>query len=368
MNIHPYFGTSFRNWVLLLLENRGVGFRYIPRAFLITFIIILLAPFRVIAYLEYNWSIKKTKFEFPPIFIIGHWRSGTTYLHNLMSNDQQFGHICTFDSFFPYFGIWIRKEGTLFNRILKCISIKRPHDNITWSVTAPEEEEFAMAITSPFSFFHGWIFRKKWMLFFNKYILFKDVSDKILIRWKNRYNQLLQRITLCNNGKQLLLKNPYNTARIGLLLSLYPDAKFIHIYRNPYDVYASTRHMHEKTNFITLNDIDQKEIDDRIFSTYTEMMANFFEQARCIPEGNFAETKYEDLIANPLKQIEEIYKKLSLDGPHSKQKRFDDYLRSIENYKKNIFTLDKQRIQKIYRQWQRTIDMWGYKAPEGLTS
>jgi len=37
----------------------------------------------------------------PPLFIIGHWRSGTTLMHTLLSKDPRFGYVSTFHSVFP---------------------------------------------------------------------------------------------------------------------------------------------------------------------------------------------------------------------------------------------------------------------------
>jgi len=43
--------------------------------------------------------------------------------------------------------------------------------------------------------------------------------------------------------KRLLLKSPVHTARIKLLLKLFPDAQFVYIHRNPYDVFRSAVNM-----------------------------------------------------------------------------------------------------------------------------
>ena len=42
--------------------------------------------------LIYGRRIAATEIKEPPIFIIGHWRSGTTYLHELMVCDERFAY------------------------------------------------------------------------------------------------------------------------------------------------------------------------------------------------------------------------------------------------------------------------------------
>lgn len=45
---------------------------------------------------------------------------------------------------------------------------------------------------------------------------------------------------MANDGKQLLLKTPAHSGRIPMLLKMFPNTRFIHIYRNPFLVISST--------------------------------------------------------------------------------------------------------------------------------
>ena len=49
-----------------------------------------------------------------------------------------------------------------------------------------------------------------------------------------------------NDSRRLILKSPPSTARIGVLLEAFPRAKFVYLYRNPYDVFYSMRKLWEK--------------------------------------------------------------------------------------------------------------------------
>ena len=85
-------GNSFFNWLAILSKNKfRVEFKYIPRAILVTIITIILYPFVLLEKLIYDRKIHKTKVIFP-VFIIGHMRSGTTFLHYLMSMDDNYGN------------------------------------------------------------------------------------------------------------------------------------------------------------------------------------------------------------------------------------------------------------------------------------
>ena len=50
-------------------------------------------------------------------------------------------------------------------------------------------------------------------------------------------------LTFANRGRRLVLKSPPHTAAYPTLLKLFPDARFVHVVRDPYAVYPSTLHL-----------------------------------------------------------------------------------------------------------------------------
>ena len=113
----------------------------------------------------------------------------------------------------------------------------------------PGEDDAAMTTgLNPRGAQWGYFFPKIMMEHFHKYVLFENIPDSEIEGWKRDFIFLLRKISLANHGKQLVLKSPPNTARINLLLSLFPKAKFIFIHRNPYEVYASNTRFWNVTN------------------------------------------------------------------------------------------------------------------------
>ena len=166
-------------------------------------------------------------------------------------------------------------------------------------------------------------------------------------------------------GKRLVLKNPVNTARIRFLLDLYPNAKFIHIYRNPYEVYASTRHFYKTTvEAFMLQRISDEEIEDNIFKIYSEMMKSYFRESKLIPQGNLVELRFEDLEKDPVFQLHRIYNALNLKGYEKAEHKFLKYLQTIKSYKKNKFDFSKELIDQVKEQWSFTLKKWNYNAPQ----
>jgi hypothetical protein len=165
-------------------------------------------------------------------------------------------------------------------------------------------------------------------------------------------------------GKQLVLKNPANTARIKFLLESYPNAKFIHIYRNPYTIYLSTRYFYKKTmeNFMFQN-VSNFLIEDSIIKIYKDLMKCYFAEKKLIPQGNLVEIKFEDLEKDAIGQLKKIYDTLSLPGFNKCKSKIEAYLGEQKNYRKNKFQLPKETIDKVEKQWGFTIKKWDYSIP-----
>ena len=70
-------------------------------------------------------------------------------------------------------------------------------------------------------------------------------------------------------GRPLVLKSPPHTARIRLLLEMFPEARFVHIHRHPYQVFRSCRHYHDTAVWYSyLQKPDTSLNDDRIIRRY----------------------------------------------------------------------------------------------------
>ena len=77
--------------------------------------------------------------EMDPVFILGHWRSGTTFVHNVFSCDKHFGYNTTYQTVFPNLMLWGQP---FFKKNMSFLMPdKRPTDNMELKVDLPQEEE-----------------------------------------------------------------------------------------------------------------------------------------------------------------------------------------------------------------------------------
>ena len=364
----PFILGSSRSWFRLLWENKSVDRKYLPRAMFVTFATLGTIPLRVYESVRYGGAVKRTAIQHPPIFIIGHWRTGTTHLHNLLCHDTNLGRVSMWQAFAP--GLCLIDERLLknpFNKIAQKMHPTREIDNIPLSMDNPEEEDLAIANMSPYSYLHMYSFPRRASYYFERYITNFDALPKsIRTEWGKYYLTMMRKATLKARGRRLVIKNCADSARIKPLLELFPDAKFIHIYRNPYNIFRSTQHLYrvvmERTQ---LQEIGQGEHENWVLRFYTQLMQKLLADKSLIPVGNLVEVKYEDLDKEPLAQLRKVYETLSLPGFAEAEPAFRAYLDSIAGYQKlSHKNLDDSAITKINRNWQFAFDALGYKSIE----
>ncbi len=359
LNKQPLAGTTFVNWMKVLIDNNfRVDWQFIPRAIYVTMIVLAVAPLRLIEQRKYDKRIDKTNVK-SPIFIIGHWRSGTTFMHYLLSKDKNFGYSSTMQTLDP--SVFLNNEKLLKKIVENSLPNKRPMDNLEMQTDLPYEDEYAIANLSPHSFYHSWYFPRSMGEYFKKYILYEDVSKEVINGWKETYSYFLKKLTYYYKGKKLILKSLVNTTKIRLLIEMYPDAKFIHLSRNPYDVYMSTWKLYNSIlPLFSFQHVDKEELDKSILMIYKKIYTRYLEQRKYIPRENLIEMKYEDFTKKPLKTIESIYKKFNIGAFKSAKPAFEKYIKSHESYIKNNHEFTDDIKEKIAKEWSFAFKEFGY--------
>jgi hypothetical protein len=85
-----------------------------------------------------------------------------------------------------------------------------------------------------------------------------------------------------------------------------------------------------------------------------------------IPNGNLTEIAYEDLIQEPINELERIYNELGIQDFEENKEKFKEYLKSNEEYKVNNYTFSKDDKIAIYYELKQIIDKYGYEKPSSL--
>ncbi len=357
-------GSSFGN-LLKVIKGRNV---HAERKFQLikTMAVSLVAePFRWWERARHGYKLGEVKLDKDPVFIIGHWRSGTTHLHNLLCKDPQYGYVSTYQGVFPNHtlgGKW------LFKTIMRFLTPeRRPSDNMKLSTDLPQEEEFALGNINPYSFYNFWYFPDSWMEFYDRFISYEGLKKEERERWIKDYKVLAKKAMINTKGERFISKNPPHTGRVKLLLEAFPNAKFIYIYRNPMMVFPSTIKLINSTiPPLTYQNVTEEEIEKNVLEVYKRIIKRYEEEKALIPEGNLVEVRFEDFEQDNAGGLENIYKELGLSGYKEAYPHFKAYMDSVKRYKKNDYNFDKEMVDKVMEHWGFAMDLYDYEVPNNV--
>ncbi len=356
----PLAGAHLDNTLRLLVQNGfRVGLRYLFRLAYSLAMGAFARSFYPWEQILYGRRIARTELAGDPLFLIGFWRSGTTYLHHLLSLDSSFGHATTYQCMVP--SVFLAAREVVRPILAASLPPTRPMDNVPMSPELPQEEEYALGALTPYAYYNAWMFPRN-IRRYHRFVSFKGVERRIVAEWKRAYLKLLRKLTFASGGRRLLLKNPANTARVRLLLEMFPRAQFVFVHRNPYEVYRSKWHF--LTRVLPLYCVQEppgiQELQEAVFDLYEETTRAYLEARSLIPQGALAEVAYADLIRDPLATVASIHDRLGLDGFRNHGARLEEYVREQSAYVPNPHALEERLREQVYRRWRFAFEAFGY--------
>jgi hypothetical protein len=295
-----------------------------------------------------------------PLFIVGHYRSGTTHLHNLLALDSGLAAPSTFQVFFPE--VFVTAQAMLEPVFARALPATRSIDAVPLATQAPHEDEFALGHVSPFSVYNGLYFPKRFRAQVDRALLKAPQDAEV---FKRHYLHFLRRVSLQAQGRPLLLKNPAHLARIELLRDLFPGARFLHIFRNPYAVFLSTRRFFRR--FIEaygFQQLSSEALEEEVFWLYEQLMKPFFVSLQSLPRDQVAHLCYEDLLGNPVASLASICQQLSLGAFEQLKDSLEQHGVSDQPFPRAVHALDATSRETVRTRWDFAFEQLGYD-PEG---
>ncbi len=327
-------------------------------AFLITLCAIINSCWAFLQRLIYDRRIAATEITQPPIFIIGHWRSGTTYLHELMVRDERFAYPTYYECFEPnHFLVTGWFAPTLLWPLLPG---KRPMDNMPTGWHRPQEDEFALVDDGrPHALLpHG---------------LSQRPAAVQRIPGHGRLPAGRPRSLAARH--QVLRPSPHNEKRQAAdheiaaahrphrrTLAPLPGAKFIHIVRDPYTIFPSTRRLWVSLDWPQgLQHPHDRNLDEYVFASFERMYRGFNRQREKIVPSQLCEIRYEDLVRDPVGQVRTIYEKLELGDFEHVRPQLEAYAGQQKDYQVNRHDLEPELRSEIRRRWSDYFIRYGYE-------
>ena len=260
---------------------------------------------------EHNLSLQRrlhpisiSPFATDPVFILGLWRSGTTFLHDLLGVCP--GLICP--------ATWQCMNPSNFRlrpppRVGK--AMRRPMDGLVIDTFSPQEDEFALLALGAPSVYRGFFDPRRmeelahWL---DPDVWAVDRSINGMTPWR----EFLAGVAHGKEGR-LLLKSPTHTFRIRALMKEFPGAAYVWLVRDPEEVLFSNRKMWVSMfRKYAFWEWDAAELD-------RFLMRAFHYAAHCLacavsamPKGRLVVVDFDRLTSAPVETIKALNRRLSL--------------------------------------------------------
>lgn len=352
-----WIGCSFSAWARLLIRNRfAVHWSRWHFAVLFTFVSVINSCLGLLQKILFGRRVARTAIADPPIFIVGHWRTGTTLLHELLVLDDRYTGPTSYECVAP-------QHFLLTERVSPWLEFLGPKhramDNMDSSMQHPQEDEFVWCMQGQPSPYLFMAFPNRPPLY-DRFLDLEQLTPRELEAWKRTLFRFIQQVYF-RRRKAVILKNPTHSFRIKVLSGLFPQAKFIHIVRDPYVVYPSTIHLHKTLQRIHgLQRPTFEGLDERVLSTYVDLYRKLDEGREFVDPSRFYELHYEDLIADPEGQLRRLYEHLGLGGFEQYLPRLRQYLADHANYETNSYELTAEQRAVVAEHWGEVIHRYGY--------
>lgn len=367
LNKYPFWTARFWHgmptevWLPLIFRNRlQIHPLRWPMAGIVSFASLINTTGGLFQQLLYGRRIRDTEVTRPPLFVVGHWRSGTTMLHELLVCDQRFSYPTTYECIAP--SHFLVSEAWLSRLLWFMVPRQRPMDNMKAGMKLPQEDEFAlMNLGAPSPYLR--------MAFPNRGPVCMEMLDMQGVDphqqrlWERKLLGFAKALTV-RDDKQLVFKSPPHTGRLEVLAKLFPGAKFVHISRHPYSLFASTVRLWRALDTLQALQLPRQtesEQHEYVLESLERMYEGYFRQRETLDQRQLYEVRYEDLTERPLETMEAIYQRLELPDFEVARPSVTAYLDQRRDYQPTSHPeLAPELRETIARRWASYIEAGGY--------
>jgi hypothetical protein len=344
-------GMNLAAWMRLLARNRfDIGWNRIPVALGITAWASINSLLHGIEHVIFSRRLAQVKLVQDPVFIIGHWRSGTTLLHELLACDERFTYPTTYECYSP--NHFLLTEGFASKRLRFLLPAKRLQDDMPLEWTRPQEDEFALCNLGQRSPFLTVAFPNRPPQD-QEYLELEGLAREEIEQWQRAFQHFLVQITYCR-PRRILLKSPQHSCRIPALREQFPDARFAYIVRDPLDVIPSTMRLWKllyASQGLQVPTYDM--LEEHVFHVFQQMFHRVERTQTLVPRSRFCVLRYEDLVLEPPAQVLRIYEQIELGDFEPARPALEAYLDSIAGYQPSRYPRDEALRERIT---QRTVE------------
>jgi hypothetical protein len=241
-----------------------------------------------------------------PIFITGMPRSGSTFLHELLAQDNAIRAPRIWEVMFPLPGSaalrtaraalclwWFRRMAPGADAVHP-IRATMPHECVAIHSYTLLSREFITTFRIP------------------AYENFLSGADfEPAYAWQKRF---LQHLQWDRPPRRWVLKAPDHVFHLNSLVRVFPDAAIIQTHRNPLEVLESSSRLSDVVQRVFARRQPAREIGAREACVLADGVNRVTHFRTAHPElaGRFIDVNYHDLISRPVETISRVYRRLNL--------------------------------------------------------
>ncbi len=293
-----------------------------------------------------------------PVFIVNHWRTGSTFLHQCLKSDPRFTVPTLLQCCYPRSFVAARAVAEPLMRSL--LPKHRPMDNVKLGPGEPQEDEDAVFRMTGISPLEQLIFPHS-----PDYFLYPDPKElpdepRLRRKWERAFVAFVRKIAF-HGGGRVVLKNPFNALRIPTLARLFPKAVFIHTYRDPRAVIPSTVKMWSIVG--RQNSLRREWAPppfEQVVDVFDTVLTRVRDDLAALPPERWMEIRFEELEETPKQVVQKVYNKIGMKLGGEAEASLDEFLASVSSYRKNTYVLDDEQRTLIETKLRHHLSRDGY--------
>ena len=285
-----------------------------------------------------------------PMFIVGMPRSGTSILFELLCQDEDVGVPLIWEGAYPCpppetatyaADPRIEKADKLFTQWGR----GAPEFNTMHEMRGDIPSECGLLMAGTFTSDHVAAMHQT-----PSYSMWMYGQDFLPVyEW---HKQVLQILQWKNPRKRWLLKAPEHQIHLDTLLKVYPDARIVQTHRDPIKCNASTVSLLGTLYYVrSEKDFDAQMFQNIIMGEATAQRLELVIKQRAdgtIPESSIYDSRFQDLMDNPIDCIQGIYDYFNIPMRTSTEKKILDYLANKPKGKfgKHVYTITESKAKE----------------------
>jgi hypothetical protein len=294
------------------------------------------------------WAALRRGAHPPPVFVIGHPRSGTTHLHNLLAATGRFATAPAVLTGMPW-------EARSLARLMRpFIDMYLPPtrfiDAVAVRADGPTEDEIALAAMAPLSPLHAVFFPSRFEEDWRRAFLPGPEETPELVLRERALALWAAKLARRAPGRPPLMKSPAFTGQVARLRALFPGARFVHIRREPEALFDSARRMiRDVLRELALQDGSQVDVDAAALSLWPELEARLARDLAGAKDA--AELDFEALARDPLDALGQVWRRLGLEDWPAAAAGVEAYLAELGDYRPRRHRLTPAEAARLRAAW-----------------